>query len=96
MKLLNKIISLTMTVIMFFTFTPVQASDFAASLDTQQLKQLKQEIKSSITVDLPEFRSIYYNGIPDLKTIQKRYAIARENYEQAFNTFTRQELKQSK
>lgn len=97
MKILNKIISLTMAVIMMLTATPVlQAADFTAELDRAELNELKKEIKTSIIEDLPEVSSIYYNGIPDVKTIKERYAIARENYEQNLKAFAKQETKQSK
>ena len=96
MKLLNKIISLTMAVIMLFTASPVlQASDFAINLDTQQLNELRREINSSITKDFDKVTPLF-EGIPDLPTLQQRYIMAKENYEQNLKTFAKQETKQSK
>lgn len=95
MKILNKIISLTMAVIMMITATPVlQAADFI-NLDIQQLNEMKQEIKSSIKAKIDEVTPLF-EGIPSVEILKQRYNTARENYEQNLKSFSKQETKQSK
>lgn len=96
MKILNKIISLIMAVIMMITATPVlQAADFTAELDRAELNELKKEINSSVKVKFDEVNPLF-EGIPSLETLKQRYDIARKNYEQNLKSFSKQETKQSK
>ncbi len=95
MKLFNKIIGVTMAVIILFTSFPMRAADFDINLDTQQLNELKREINSSITKEFEE-TPLLFEGIPDLETLRQRYITARENYEQNLKIFTKQKTKQSK
>ncbi len=90
MKILNKIISLTMAVIMLITATPVlQAAEFSTTLDMAELNELREEISSS----MPEPRELKttknYEGIPSIKKLKQRYAEAEENYKQAIKDFTK-------
>lgn len=74
MKTLNKIISLTMVVIILITASPVlQAADFFAALNKAELKELREEISSS----LPEHE---LKILPRLSDIKQRYKKAIVNY----------------
>lgn len=96
MKILNKVINLTMTVIMFFTATSIlQATDFTIDFNKIELNELKKEINSSIdrvelnklekeinsSIDAELLKATpKYEGIPSVKTIKERYKIAQKNY----------------
>ena len=94
--MLNKIISLAMSVIMLITASPVlQAADFSTNLNIAELNELREEISAS----LPEpkglkTKKIIYDGLPNIEAIKKRYAQARANYEQNLQKFANQETKQ--
>ncbi len=93
MKILNKIISLTMAVIILFTTTPVlQAADVVADLDVAQLNELKKEIAASISMsEIIKPKKPLYEGIPDIEVIKKRYQLSVENNQKNLEEFEKNE-----
>ena len=87
MKIMNKIVSLIMTVVMLFTATPVlQAADFATELDRSELNELRKEISVSISETMfkkdPKSENQLYENVPGVDVLKKRYDLALENYKE--------------
>ena len=89
MKILNKIISLTMSVVMLITATPVlQAAEFSTTLDRAELNELREEISSSMPADgWLKAKKKTYEGLPDAQTIEARYKQAVENNKRNLERF---------
>ena len=97
MKLMKKLISLTMAVIMLFTATPVlQASDLA-DLDMTELNELRQEILPSINTS-DNFKTDIEVGeeMPTLKELQDRYKEAIKRYNKLDTRKARKAVKKKK
>ena len=95
MKTLNKIVSLVMVVIMLITAIPVlQAADFTAEIDKAELNSLRKEIQYSFQNQF-NFKKdgAIYEGIPSVKTLQKRYEEALDNYYKNFQEFSNSDTK---
>lgn len=83
MKVLKKVISLTMAVIMLVTASPIlQAAEFSTSLDRAEIKELMSNLNSSLYETMGKDWEPLYQGIPNVETLKKRYNLAIKNYKE--------------
>ena len=89
MKTLKKAISLTMSVVMLITATPIlQAAEFSTTLDMAELNALREEISSSMPADgWLKAKKKTYEGLPDAQTIEARYKQAVKNNKRNLERF---------